>query len=1406
MDTVYTFNVNCIARGELDSPAATDPATGMKYYLYTAPENGKKVFSTSSKPQKDYWMFIPETVTTLTLNAQAAAEGDTVTYNGSTETTVDVSGTDKIDVRTVHGEKSDYTWTIHLVKQEVATVRFDVPAGANVRVWDSDNVTYNPQADGLTYAGLTKSASYNYVVVKDGFVSVTGTFVPGELTDGKVSVTMEAVPASTHKNYSGEWTNFRGSDDNMAIRSAQTPTTTNEVHLKWAVKMGTGMWASPTPPIILNDVEVDGKTRDVLICAMSRKIYLLDKETGETLKSADMAGSAGFATNPLTYGDGMVFVQVDNQIQAFDAATLESVWLSEKIGGQSISPITYYKGYIYIGFWNGESYDGKFACFSVDDEKPGETNETKYAKWTLTHKGGFYWAGAYVTDNYVVFGSDDGSSEGDYTASATLYSVNPDTGAIIDRIDGVKGDIRSTVAYYNGACYAVTKGGLFLKAPIDSTGHFDHAGFKTVEMGNMCTSTPIIYNGKAFIGTSGAQQFGSPGTLNVIDVNTMQIVKNVTLPGYPQAPMLMSTGYEEETGKVMIYTTYNAPPGGLYCVTWDTKKDEYEVEHIFVPESSMQQYCLGSPICDSEGTIYYKNDSGYLFALTKTDLYATDISVDGQTVSGFKPDSTSYTMTVRKDTAQVRAAGSAGSTVEITCGEQKAADALTVNVPEGDTTVQITVRKGENERVYTLTLHRASSATGLVKLFVNNNDTSTEEVYVPTPVYSDDVTEYFLYDLPSSVTRLYLHAIAAQAGMRSAYRYVITPEKYYKAGKALNGSKIGDTHFSFRQDFDLDPVTNITDISILSEDGNTERRFRFTATHLSEEEYKKQGKIMGFSVNGNYATIDEAAKTIRLDLVIPSNEIAEWDLKSLTPDIIIAGASVSPASGVTQDFTNPVKYTVTASDGTTSEYTVTATLTAGPSSDTGIKSLSIGGYQAVKQAELAYDNWGNAYVTYLVTLPYGVEIPEDDDAMEIVTEAEGATVWGSYHDGQWSIRVTAPNGARKDYWVFFKTQDTPNTITFDANGGTCETASMQVSEGGVLAELPEAAKNGAVFAGWYTEQTGGDVVTTETVFVADTTVYAHWVVDTTPIPVVEEKINAIGDVTLESEDAIKAAREAYDALTDEQKALVSNYDVLVAAEARYAQLVDEAAAEHVIDLINGIGKVNKNSGTAIKAARDAYDALTPAQKKLVSNYQTLLDAEKRYEELTTPVNPVGPSKPSKPSASDTDQKLPFTDVAKSDWYYDGVKYAYENGLMNGTGANAFNPGADTTRGMIVTILARLEGVNTTGGAAWYEAGREWAMQNGISDGTNMDGKITREQLAAMLYRYAKMKGYDVSASASLSGYTDASGVSGWAKEAMQWAVGSGLIQGSGNALTPQANASRAQIATILMRFAEKIAK
>lgn len=180
--------------------------------------------------------------------------------------------------------------------------------------------------------------------------------------------------------------------------------------------------------------------------------------------------------------------------------------------------------------------------------------------------------------------------------------------------------------------------------------------------------------------------------------------------------------------------------------------------------------------------------------------------------------------------------------------------------------------------------------------------------------------------------------------------------------------------------------------------------------------------------------------------------------------------------------------------------------------------------------------------------------------------------------------------------------------------------------------------------------------------------------------------------------------------------------------------------------------------------------------------------------------------------------LPFTDVAVGDWYYDAVAYVYENGLMTGTSGTLFSPNATTTRAMIVTILYRLEGSPVANGSAgftdvaygtWYTAAVNWAAANEIVTGYG-SGKfgpmdpITREQMAAILFRYADFKGMDTTARADLSGYTDAGDISAYAVEAMSWANAEGFITGTtATTLKPQGSATRAQVATILTRYAQK---
>ena len=176
-------------------------------------------------------------------------------------------------------------------------------------------------------------------------------------------------------------------------------------------------------------------------------------------------------------------------------------------------------------------------------------------------------------------------------------------------------------------------------------------------------------------------------------------------------------------------------------------------------------------------------------------------------------------------------------------------------------------------------------------------------------------------------------------------------------------------------------------------------------------------------------------------------------------------------------------------------------------------------------------------------------------------------------------------------------------------------------------------------------------------------------------------------------------------------------------------------------------------------------------------------------------------------ATETPSKTKFNDVSANDWFASAVDYVTGKGMMNGTADNTFSPKANTTRGMLMTVLARHAGEDTTGGSVWYEKGMNWAKANGVSDGTNPQVNITREQLAVMLYRYAQNKKYDVSGAKSLDGYTDAQSVSSYAVPALQWANAAGVVTGkSGSKLDPKGYATRAEVAAMLMRFCENVEK
>ena len=212
-----------------------------------------------------------------------------------------------------------------------------------------------------------------------------------------------------------------------------------------------------------------------------------------------------------------------------------------------------------------------------------------------------------------------------------------------------------------------------------------------------------------------------------------------------------------------------------------------------------------------------------------------------------------------------------------------------------------------------------------------------------------------------------------------------------------------------------------------------------------------------------------------------------------------------------------------------------------------------------------------------------------------------------------------------------------------------------------------------------------------------------------------------------------------------------------------------------------------------------------------------LVTEDKPEEPDEPDRPIQPGKPSKPSDEDKPEELdePFADVDELDWFYDAVVYVYNEGMMDGISATQFAPNSNLTRAMVVTMLYRLEGEPRVTGSsgfddvasgAWYADAVTWAAENGIVNGVSdtefaPNVNITREQLAAILYRYAEYNDYDVSGREDLSEFTDRSSISSYALDAMRWAVDEGLITGITNTtIEPQGTATRAQAATMFMRF------
>lgn len=415
------------------------------------------------------------------------------------------------------------------------------------------------------------------------------------------------------------WEQTRGNDENNGVVAVSIPQSKEDAALYWAQKVGTS-WSDAPSPITMAD--------DWIIFTSADKLCKMDKTTGEISETTgQMAGTQSYAVTAPLYADGMIFVGFDGgSVQAFDADTLESLWIySDPLGGQSVSPIYYSDGYIYTGFWSqgwSETDQQNFVCIDVTDEDPSVPDEEKSSVWTYTSAGGFYWAGAYANDDFVVVGTEDGNNGADsYTAK--IITFNKSTGEILDSIDDIHGDVRSSIVFDSETdrYYFTTKGGEFYSVKIDSDGTL--SDLKSVYLGAASTSTPVIAGGRAYVGTAG-QGWGSynGSAITVIDLDSFAIAYKAPTLGYPQVSGICST---DEDGYNYVYFVENTDPSEIRYVKDKkgvTEILEPSVENgincapvLFTPVGEQSNYAIASLIADSEGTLYFKNDSSYIMAV-----------------------------------------------------------------------------------------------------------------------------------------------------------------------------------------------------------------------------------------------------------------------------------------------------------------------------------------------------------------------------------------------------------------------------------------------------------------------------------------------------------------------------------------------------------------------------------------------------------------------------------------------------------------------------------------------------------------------------------------------------------------------------------------------------------------------
>lgn len=417
--------------------------------------------------------------------------------------------------------------------------------------------------------------------------------------------------------------------------SAKTPTNTATSGPKWRIRFSDSTKAVCNSSPILTDKNI------FIVC--EKTLFKLDKD-GNILSTLSLDASMNSVCHMALHENKLFIPLGGGMIQCIDTNTMTSIWTSESFGLQSLTTVCFYNGYLYAGTTNAAGTDGLYYCLRASD------GQTTWKYKNQESPCGYYWSGAIPANipnsgKCLLFGGDNGFLISHSLTEDVVYDVFD-----LSELTGSEGKIRAGITWDpdTNAWYTTSNNGYLYKITMTDDGHFDRVipvflGDTPSDLVN-CTSTPTMYNGRIYV----CSYYNTSGLISVIDAVSMKVIYFTNTPGLHdiKSSPLVCTGYanDENSQKVYVYFTQNGAPGGIYYIEDDSHATSAEIRTLYEPKNN-PQFCMASVAADTDGTLYYSNDSGTLFAVaegfSQNDIVTPPPAETGEPASPSKPESPS---------------------------------------------------------------------------------------------------------------------------------------------------------------------------------------------------------------------------------------------------------------------------------------------------------------------------------------------------------------------------------------------------------------------------------------------------------------------------------------------------------------------------------------------------------------------------------------------------------------------------------------------------------------------------------------------------------------------------------------------------------------------------------------------